>query len=193
MTRNELEKKMLPGDLVFVKSKGFLPWAIRFFMRIYAKLKYGYNPTVIYNHMGIIGSHGNEIRVGESTAKGFPFRMLTDAYKLEDWGNRVVVYRFCDDSSELSYDKMAVINNKIKTLSFDQTPYEFWNFIWWIVFIMSGFKIYIGAKGRKARKKMYCFESAIRCFQASGIKLFDNPQKITSVDVLESGHFFRVV
>jgi len=178
--------KLKTGDTLLYKSSGFLGKSIRYFMKRYAKKKYNKKKIdyPITNHMGTIIEFENKLYVSEAVSEGYVIKPIHIYHRL---GKSVFVYRA---KKEFTEEEKIKIRDYAFNLSFNQTGYEFLNFIWWIIYITTNFKLFIGGK---KDKHVFCFEAAARCLNASGRNFFEKPYFLTSVDIQEDDRFERII
>jgi len=165
------------GDIIATHDRGFLPRHIRYFMRIYAKKK-GYKLDRYYNHtMIVLDQFPNYVGVGESIKEGF----VTRGRKIN---SSSVIFRL--KMPLTSSEKNRI---KAKAVELIGTPYEFFNFVWWALLLLTG--IDISPRGKKKVEKMFCFESTITCLNA-GREIFKDPSKVTTVDIELDDRFEKI-
>ena len=70
---------MKVGDIILTHDNGFLPSAIRFFMKRYAK-RIGVKADKYYNHVAVCVLVYGEKRIAEAMAKGVQIIMTPDEY-----------------------------------------------------------------------------------------------------------------
>lgn len=173
------------GDTLLYRTKGFLPRMIRFFMKIYLRKKYGKkNPEYpICNHMSTVINYNNELYLGEAVSKGYVIHPLN----IYDRINKdIFIYR---PKEKFNESEKSNISKYAINLAFKQTEYEFLNFIWWMIYITTNFKIFVGGK---KDKYVFCFESAFRCLNASSRKFYEKPYLVGSVDIQEDDRFEKI-
>ena len=177
--------RLKAGDTLLYKSPGFLPRAIRYFMKKYVYKKYGKkNPDYpICNHMATVIEYNGELYTAEAVSRGY---VIAPVHIYERLGESVFVYR---PIKRFTKEEQDSIKEYAIQLAFKQTEYEIGNFLWWIVYIATGFKWFIGGK---KDQKVFCFESAARCLNASGREYFDKPWLVTSVDIQEDTRFQEI-
>ena len=176
------------GDTVLHHNRGFLPRNIRTQMNKYSKKTYGKVPDILFNHMDTAVRKDGTIQFGGAIREGYIIRPAEEVIrpdKLLD-GTQIVmrpVTPFTDEEKER-------ISAEALRIEVDNTPYEIWNFVWWLVYINTNFKIFIGKKGID---KVFCYEAAWHLLQSSGRQfIYKQEQFGTSVDMQYSDYFKQV-
>lgn len=168
---------LLPGDVVGVRGHTWLAKKIRYFMRLQAKKKYGVKLDIALNHTFTVIYPDEDITIGESIAKGFRMHSLWSRYKKSNV-RKMRVFRL---KKPLDYEEMAEIQGLALDLHNDRVSYEFLNFLWWAVYVVSNGKIDLSPKGDKQDDKLFCFEASSMLLDAAR-ELFDDPSKVSTVD-----------
>lgn len=167
------------GDILAIHGKSWLAKRIQYFMRVYAKKK-DVDIDRTYNHTMIV----IDDKIQEAIGRGVVRRDLFDGYKKSDL-KRMCVIRYYNDLTETQVDS---IKDKAQELLEKNVEYEFVNFLWWIPYIYSNGKINWSPRGKKAYKKVFCFELSAIILNA-GINLFKKPSNITTVDLQTDARF----
>ena len=133
-------------------AKSILPGGIRFFMALYHLKKYGYWRWPQHNHsemvVDIVGDH---VLVCGAVKGGVKIRTLKVAEK--DWVDYIVLEPIEELSREQKRDLWRAAGNYRE----EKTPYQWFNFISWIIYIYTGIWI-----GKPSDKRVYCFELTAR-------------------------------
>jgi hypothetical protein len=169
------------GDILAVHNRsGFLPKGIQYFMKKWAKIRYGKKLDKYYNHTmtvvmvpqvdGVRVAH-----VAEAVARGYIIRELVDFHVPEN----IVVFKLKD---QLNTTERINIYYEALRLAFGNIEYEITNFLWWIPYILSNGKVDWSPKDDKKGKKVFCFEASAMLLNAAR-PLFEHPDKITTVDL----------
>ena len=176
------------GDMLLVNSKGLLPRLIRYYMKRYDNKFCAGILDRYYNHMAVVVDMWGELHSADATAKGFQIRPLLqvyDAVRFTKEDNHVEVKR---PVVEFTEDEKRLISEQAVKYSIVQTKYEFLNFLWWIVYITTNKRLFIG--GNKD-KKLFCFEGTSRCINA-GRPMFLEPVLTTTPDVQYDERFTTI-
>ena len=141
----EVEK----GNVVLVHSHTFLPKGIQIMMNVSRWLRLDFKPFYkeISNHAAIgIGNNMILEAVKKGTKSGDFFGL---------YGNRtnvtIKVYEY-----NWSEDQLNVLDKL--TPKYSDIPYEFSNFLVWILNIITFGIVWIGRRGTNASKQIYCSE-----------------------------------
>jgi hypothetical protein len=161
------------GDIIAKHNEtGFLPKGIQFFMKRWAKKRYGKEPDKYYNHtMTIVWNYGKPY-VAEAIGKGYVIRKL----KLNIPKN-AIVFRL---KQPLKMQEQSNLIDKANEMAYGNIEYEVVNFLWWMPYILSNGKIDLSPKNKE--KKVFCFEASAILLNAAR-KLFEKPDKVTTVDL----------
>lgn len=146
MTDLKIEK----GEVMIVHGSSFLPVAIQLFMNINRWLRLKFKPFYkdVANHTGIgIGDN----KVFEAVEKGNKALDINSHYYSKK-GYVIKIYSF--DFNQLQLDHLTTYYNLYKDI-----PYQYTNFIVWIINILTFGFIWIGRKGTDASKEMFCSET----------------------------------
>lgn len=168
--------KVQHGDIVVFHGNSFISKGIQLFMNLWRWVNLEFKPFYknVPNHIAM-GDNNNMII--EAVDKGIK-RVDFDK---RDYGKKatVKVYRYpwsVWQEKEINklYDK------------YEGTPYQFINFLQYIPYILSVGLLWIGTRGGKSDKKLYCSEFAARIIHdATG------PRLLKSRNDIESNHYFR--
>ena len=138
------------GDIILTCDRGFIPKAIRFFMRKYAK-KLGYDETKFYNHVAVVIENDGDIWVAESAIKGVVAKHTPEYYLrihkkhlIRTWVKPL-----------LPFEK-EMISDKAMHYVRIGTRYDFRNF--WDQMRMIGTGAWKGKTGEESKKRLYCSE-----------------------------------
>ena len=138
------------GEVMLVHGNKFLPKAIQFFMNLNRWLRFDFKPFYkeVANHTGIgIGNN----QVFEAVAKGNKALDINSHYYSKK-GYVIKIYNLDLNSEQL---------NRLKVLYglYKDIPYQYTNFIVWIVNILTLGFVWIGRTGTDASKEMFCSET----------------------------------
>jgi len=138
------------GEVMLVHGNSFLPKAIQFFMNLNRWLRLDFKPFYkeVANHTGIgIGNN----QVFEAVAKGNKSLDINSHYYSKK-GYVIKIYNLDLNSEQLF---------RLKTLCglYKDIPYQYSNFIVWIVNILTLGFVWIGRTGTDASKEMFCSET----------------------------------
>ena len=142
--------KVQNGDILIFHSHSLLSRIIQFFMNLWQYVGF-MTPDKLStpNHVAM-GDKDNCII--EARAEGVYISPFNDILKTKMNGT-IKIYRY--PWSTMQYEDIN--NNYIK---YEGRPYQYINFLQYILFIISFGAIWIGRKGNMADKKMYCSELA---------------------------------
>ena len=181
-------KDLRPGDIVATSSPtGFLPKGIRFFMRRWAKKHYGIEPEKFYNHTFMVLESGSDPKIVEAVGRGLTGHRMFEQYDPEDL-NHLVVFRTREPWSE---QEIRLLREKADEMAYRNIEYEFLNFLWWMVYILTNGKIDLSPKGEKAGKRLFCFELSVILLNAAK-KMFAVPSHVNTVDLQADPRFTQL-
>ncbi len=174
----------VPGDIGLIKGKRFKLWepmtwissGIRYFMRKYNKRK-GYPADDIYTHaFTFIDIWGNPY-VAEALREGITIQPFEKAYSVKDHG-RIKILSPAD-----AYDKTEkeLISKTAIASALVPTRYDIMNFFYQIILVLSG--RWIGPKGKRAEKRLYCSEACATWANKVRADTFKNPAATNPLDV----------
>lgn len=143
---------MKVGDVILSCDKGFLPSAIRFFMKRYAK-RIGVESEKVFNHVAVCVDVRGQKRIAEAMAKGVQIIQTPEEYLAHhhDYLIRTWV-------KPLSEQEKQTFSTSVKKLAYKVTRYEFSNFFNQIGLINRN--VWNGKTGVDALDRMYCSEVA---------------------------------
>ena len=141
---------MQVGDIILSNDSGFLPRAIRFFMKRYAK-RLGVKVDTYYNHAAICVEIGGELRVAEAMAKGVQIIKTPEEYLKKHPKHLIRTW-----VKPLDNDEKKLISAIVRDLSLRITKYDFKNFTDQIGLIE--FNQWNGKMHVEALARIYCSE-----------------------------------
>lgn len=183
MDKYTIISKLQVGDTLLVHSGGFLPRNIQRQMKKYSKKTYGKIPDKIFNHMAIVVRKDGVLCLAEAVKEGFVIRPLVSRLNVTKVLNGDHV--FYRSIKELTDREKEIVSEESMTM--EHTPYEIFNFIWWLIYIKTNFHVFVGKKGLK---RVFCYESAwhlIKTVRPNSLHKQD--QFGTSVDMQFSDDF----
>lgn len=179
---------MKAGDVGLVKSKGFLPSAIRFFMNLYRR-KLGLEPRPIYNHAFTVVEIWGELYAAEALADGYNIRPITRYKDVEgDLIKGVKIKVPKRDYNKTERDKISKIAAQA---TFKPTRYDYFALLhqlWYAVTLS-----WKGEKGKKAMKRLYCSEAHAQLANSVRPKTFKEPYKINPLDIDINKYYVDIV
>ena len=166
------------GDVLCTHGERWLSEQIQKFMEVQAHKWYKVEMFAYFNHMAGWISQENHT-IGEAIASGYNLHPIEKYYSNEDM-SRMVVVRPKQQFTEEEKEKIIELAEYYDALNI---KYEFTNFLWWMPYIYSKGKIDLSPKGEKAKKRMFCFESAMMLWD-NAREFTDDASKITTVSLL---------
>lgn len=170
------EPPFLPGDIGLVKSKGFLPKAIRLFMNVYKKTQGLPTLSETYNHAFVIINIWDNLFVVEAEAKGVVIQPFELTYKNKD---NVKYKTPIKPYSEAEVEKISKL---AATLVFETRRYDFISLLVWQPLLVLTGKWY-GSKNNKATKRFYCSELAATLANLVRANTFSKPYAVNPADL----------
>lgn len=169
------------GDIIAIHNEtGFLPKGIQFFMRKWAKIRYGQKLDKYYNHtMTVVWNYGSPY-VAEAIARGYVIRQVNISVP-----QNAIIFRLKDP---LKNHEQAELIDKANEMAYGNIEYEILNFAWWMPYILSNGKIDLSPKENKKAKRVFCFETSAMLLNAAR-QLFEIPDKVTTVDLYFDDRF----
>lgn len=181
-----ISKTMEPGDVIMVKDgKSIIAKGIMLFMDIYKK-KLGLDIPERYHHAGRIISLWGVLYVAEANAKGFQVQKLFDAYTVQEWKNRVDVYK---PVRPYTKKEVEIICKKCIEYSTKQTRYDFANFWFQIKLVLKG--AWYGPTGLKAKDRFYCSEAVATVENDVRPGSFEEPASVNPIDIVASNLYYK--
>jgi hypothetical protein len=144
-----------PGDVLLFYNNGFIPKAIRFFMRIYNKKKKLPERKMYYNHVAVVVNLWGNLFIAESNKEGVTVNDTLERYV----NNKNVLHLTW--KKPLSKEESDHFSKTAIGYSLRVTRYDFINFFDQIYYILTG--KWRGKTGEKSRKRQYCSELAAVC------------------------------
>ena len=139
------------GDLFLVKGNNWIGKAIQWWMKIYRKLRrYEILDKTILNHTGTVINLWGTFVVAEATAVGVEANVPVDVYLAK---KKVIVRRF---KKQLTNKEKKLISKTAIGCMTVPHRYDFLTFFYQMWMITTG--KWIGPKGKKSMKRMYCSE-----------------------------------
>lgn len=174
-----------PGDIIAISTpKGFLPKSIRLFMWMWSAIRYRKLPRGrLYNHAMVVYQFP---LVAEAVAKGFTVNDFNEHYP--DL-SRLIVFRL---KAPLTGLEKIELCKKVLQMAYGNIAYEYLNFLWWPLYILSNGKCNLSPKGSQREKKVFCFEAAAMLIEAARPGTFPDPSKVTTVDLQNDDRFEQI-
>lgn len=170
-----------PGDIVLTRSNSFLSKAIRFFMNKERK-KWKLSKRELYSHAATIIEMWGRIYVAEALGTGINVRPFDEAY-----GNKLKDIKVKTPKKNYSKKEQELISKIASNDSHKPHRYDFLNFIYHIDSIRRTTdpdkKKWIGPKGDKAKKRLYCTEAVATWSNAVRPDTFKEPWATSPIDV----------
>lgn len=178
---NEVTNKLSAGDIILFKGTSLLSRSIRFVMEIYRK-KLGLSARELYNHAALIINYKNRLYVAEANSKGIEVNPFEVAY-----GNKLGKIKIISPKKAYSKNEKSDVSDVAIADSFNPTRYDFFNFIYQLDMVRrttseSG-KKWIGPKGDKAEKRLYCSEAVATWVNEVRPNTFNKPWTINPLDI----------
>lgn len=172
-----LEKSIESGDIGLSINDSFLARSIRFFMKIYMKIK-GLPSRQLFNHSFHFIWVEDELFVAEALAQGGVLRPYKSAYFDKNIRHKIKKpsHIYSDEEKE----------NFVKfTIKFfgKNKEYDFVNFPLQIIYILTNGRKWYGKKGKKAQKRIYCTEATATCVNTIREKIWDKPWAANPLDI----------
>lgn len=141
--------KIQHGDILIYHSHSVISLCIQFFMNMWRWVNFRFKPfyDTVPNHAGMGEKYNHVV---EALANGIVDHPIEDIIKDKMTGT-IKVYRYF-----WSIRQRGVINLAYKR--YIGTPYQYVNFLQYIVYILTFGTIWIGTKGDKTDSKLYCSE-----------------------------------
>ena len=158
--------------ILLERNKGFLPKAIRSFMRIWARIQAKDYITPTHNHAEIIiHIDGLGLMSVGAVKGGFRARPFLEAQPREHWEN-IALYVTKD---KLSIKDKRIITDQVLAYSMGMQlrGYEYFNFISWPVYILTLGRVKLS---KDSAKRMECYEAVARCYNALSPEYFLTPE-----------------
>jgi hypothetical protein len=178
-------KNVKAGDILCVKpGHGFVSKGIGWWMKLYKKKNF-IKISEVYSHNARIVDIWGELYVCEANAKGIQTQPLSVAYTEKEWENRINVL-----VPEIPYneEELRLINKLSVNYSLVVTRYDYFNFIFHLIQIITGW--WIGPTGAKAEKKLYCSEFVAHVENLVRPDTFRNDSSVNPIDVAINSNFF---
>ncbi len=173
MTPAELQT----GDIIaFRYPDHFLQRGIRAFLWLWSLIHYREKPKAqLYNHTMICYQPG---KVAEAVKEGYVRRNFIEHHGQHL--NRAIVFRLQEPLTEAEQQKVL---RKSCELANKNIEYEFLNFLWWMVYILSNGKWDLSPKGAARHKRLFCFEVSALLLNEARPGFFAQPDKVNTVDL----------
>lgn len=172
----EADTSYLPGDIGLVKSKGFLPTSIRWFMNIYKKIKGLPKSTETYNHVFTVIDVNGMLYVVEALSSGVNIRPFTGTYSLK------ANVKYKTPIKPYSAEEKTKISVLASNMVFKPHRYDFVSLlIWQPLFVLTG-KWY-GSKNNKATGRFYCSELAATLSNLVRANTFKDAYTVNPADI----------
>ena len=172
------------GDIGLVDSYSLLARMIKFFMKVYCKLL-RLPVRKFYNHAFLVVDIWGTMYVAEALGKGITVTPWESTwYK---GSSRVKILR---PKKELGEQEKKDLSRIAVTYALQPTRYDFLNFILQIILILTG--KWIGPKGKKARKRLYCSEAAATWINEVRPGTFKAPEATNPLDIDLNENFYPV-
>lgn len=182
-----------PGDIVLVRGDRFISKAIRFFMERYRR-KLKLPRRKLFNHAAMIIEVWGQLCVAEANEKGIEVTPFDRAY-----GNRMNKIKVITPKKAYSKDEQVAISKVAASYAFDPTRYDFPTFVHQIKMITSTkveggviTKKWIGPKGEKAEKRLYCTEAVATWANKVRPDTFNEPWTVNPLDV-DLNKYYKVI
>ena len=166
------------GDIGMTHDKGFLPKSIRYFMNMYAKKFHGKKLDRYYNHTFIILRKRDGIYIIESRGKGMEGTIITEKFSNDYIKNNIL---FARPSINFNKIERANIIDTIFKLSMRAIRYQFSNFIFWVIYIITKGNINLLRNSKVDRA--FCFELSIHIWNKVRGSFRFNPPTTSTVDI----------
>ena len=175
---------LIPGDIIAISSSKWLARQIQKFMKLQARIKYGEQFPVYFNHTFTV-VNAEDLIIAEAIKKGFSVHNIWEQYNKKDL-SRMVVFRLKNPLTKADQNNL---NDQVKKMAFENIEYEVLNFFWWIPYILSNGKIDFSPKTSKQAKRVFCFKTSAMLLEAARFESFPNPDKVTTVDLMMDNRF----
>lgn len=173
------DRFLIQGDI----KKQVLPRGIHHFMKLYGE-KFGLKADWLCTHAGSLVNEDGKIWVYEAVATGYKKNNFEKHYGKK--GNYVIMRKNdITPSQQWAY----WVNADKYTSRFK--PYQYWNFIQWILFIYSQGNIDLFGPG--SAKALYCFEGEARNSNAMEYGHYPWPEITTSYDLYNDNKYSVII
>ena len=171
------------GDMLLVHGgKSIVALGITEFMREYCRIN-GYKYEQLYHHAALVVWDRGQLRIAEAVGRGWQVRPPLEAYSLEEFHERVDVFR-----PSIDWSSQEVIRLSDLAIDYSEkiTRYDYANFLFQMYWIRHG--VWLGPKGAKAEGRLYCSEGVATIFHKLRADLCDEPWRYNPMDLyLEPG------
>jgi hypothetical protein len=177
ITNLEKDLNLRPGSVILEYGNSFIAKGIRWWMKVYRR-KLNVKTGRVFNHVAMfVKPKGfDNIKVGESIAKGYTIRPFEDTY----YNKRN--YVILDPIKPLTLTERELFSKECVKLTFKITRYQFSNFIFQMVLIVTG-KWY-GKRNNKAENRMYCSQAFANIYNKVRPGTFNKDHAINPFDIL---------
>lgn len=174
---DSLEKNIETGDIGLSVNDSFLARSIRFFMKLYMKIK-DLPSRQLFNHSFHFLWIENELFVAEALAEGGVIRSYRQNYFDKNIRHKIKKpFHIYNDE-----EKENFVKHTIKFFGKNK-EYNFMNFPFQIFYVLTGGKKWYGKKGKAARKRIYCTEATATCVNSIRDKIWNNPWSTNPLDI----------
>lgn len=185
MTDNEiknLESQIKTGDIGLSINDSFLAKSIRFFMNVYRRIK-GLNGMQLFNHSFLFIWINDELFVTEAIERGAVIRPYKSAYLKENIRHKI-------KTRIVPYTEEEMERLQLYSIEFmgSNREYDFMNFPFQIIYILSGGKKWYGKTGKKGRKRIYCTEMTATIVNHIR-QTWDRPWAVNPLDIDTKGSY----
>jgi hypothetical protein len=185
-----------PGDIILVGSGSFLSKQIKAYMKAYNK-KLGY-PKIgdYYSHAAMIVDMWGRLYVAEALKDGITLAPLDDTY-LNKLQTDTVNIRVLTPKKAYSKTEQEEVSKIAAAFALTPTRYDFLNLWYQIKMIQETTKTdengekWIGPKGNRAEKRLYCTEAVATWANRVRPDTFKAPWATNPVDV-ELNKYYKV-
>lgn len=177
--------KVKAGDIILYQGNTFLSKGIMFFMKRYMKrLKVA--DRALFSHAALVVEYKGRLVVAEANAKGIEVNDFLATYAKK--ASRI---KILTPKKVYSKTEQSKISDVAISYAFDPTRYDFFNFIFQIDMIRSTSKKegkkknkrWVGPKGDKATKKLYCSEAVATWANEVRPNTFAKPWTVNPLDI----------
>lgn len=173
--------KVKAGDIILYQGSRFLSKGIMFFMKRYAK-RLGVSDRPLFSHAAMVVDYKSKLYVAEANAKGIEVNPLDHVY-----GGKLNRIKILSPKKAYSKAEKAKISEIAIGYALNPTRYDFFNFWFQIDMIKRTSrredKKWLGPKGDKARKRLYCTEAVATWSNDVRPNTFAEPWTVNPLDV----------
>lgn len=155
------------------------PW-VRFWLKLQARIFYKKKIFQAYNHSAVIIQEETPFKVAEAIGKGFVIRNLFSTYSIDYLVHEAVVFRPVEPFNE---EQKLFIQDMARIFAEKNIEYEFLNFFWWMVYILTNRDVYLGPRIFKKENKLFCHEVGGILWNKAREGFFIDPYVVSTVDM----------